>query len=276
MKRMQKNEMNILVSFDKNYISPFYTMLKSLALNNPGETFHVWLLHSAIPAEELRMLEEYCGEQRAAFTAVQVDRGIFQNAPISKRYPQEMYYRLLAPCLLPESVEKVLYLAPAILVINPLRPLWEMELEGRAFAAASHTGLTDVMNGVNRVRLGTNHDYYNSGVMLIDLEKARELVKPEDIFQCVREHESELVLPDQDVFNYLYGEQTVPVDDALWNYDARYYSTYLIRSGGMYHMDWVMGNTAVLHFCGKNKPWAPSYSHRFGALYKHYMQVAAR
>ena len=35
-------------------------------------------------------------------------------------------------------------------------------------------------------------------------------------------------------------------------------------------------NTAILHFCGKRKPWNKAYVGRFGVLYKHYMQLAAR
>lgn len=273
---MKNDRINLLVTFDKNYIKPFQTMLKSLLSNNPRETIQVWLLHSGIPQKDLQTLVEYCNIHCVSLTPLKVDREIFQNAPISKRYPQEMYYRLLAPHLLPMSIEKILYLDPDILVINPLRPLWNVELNGCAFAAASHTGITDMINGINRVRLGTEHDYYNSGVMLMDLTKARAIVKRDEIFLCVSEHEAELLLPDQDVFNFLYGLQTLPVDDAIWNYDARYYSNYLIRSGGVYNLDWVIQNTAILHFCGKRKPWVTSYFHRFAALYKHYMQAATR
>ncbi|MGI6027962.1 MAG: glycosyltransferase family 8 protein [Candidatus Heteroscillospira sp.] len=273
---MTKDTMNLLVTFDKHYIGPFKTMLKSLVINNPDEDFHIWLLHSAVPDDELDRLREYCAAQGADFTAIRVERSFFQSAPISKRYPQEMYYRLLAPQLLPGGLKKILYLDPDILVINPLRPLWETELGGCAFAAASHSGLTDVMNDVNRMRLGTNHDYYNSGVMLMDLEKARELVKPEDIFAYVREHGAELMLPDQDVFNALYGTYTKPLPDEIWNYDARYFSSYVIASLGEHEMDWLIRNTAILHFCGKKKPWKTPYPSRFNALYRHYMNLARR
>ena len=86
-------------------------------------------------------------------------------------------------------------------------------------------------------------------------------------------HARELVLPDQDVLNALYGERTLELDDAVWNYDARNFNTYLLRSGGECGLDWVLGHTAILHFCGKTKPWQPGYLHRFGALYKHYIQL---
>ena len=251
-------------------------MLCSLINNNPGESVRVWLLHSAIPPEELQALGDWCAARGAALTPLQVDRSAFRDAPVSRQYPQEMYYRLLAPRLLPESVKKVLYLDSDILVLNPMRALWDMDLQGHAFAAASHSGVFAVMNGVNRIRLNTDHDYYNSGVMLMDLDKAREIVRPEDVFACVRDHAAELVLPDQDVFNFLYGAHTLPLPDAVWNYDARYYAAYRLRSEGVCDLDWVMQNTVFLHFCGKRKPWASSHASRFAALYKHYMQLASR
>lgn len=273
---MQNRRLDLLVTFDENYIGPFRTMLTSVIMNNPGEKIHVWLLHSAIPQSKQEELGTYCAFQGVTLTPVRIERRIFEHAPVSKQYPQEMYYRMLAPHLLPESAKKVLYLDPDILVINPLRPLWDLDLNGRTFAAAAHSGVTDIINGINRVRLDTEHDYFNSGVMLMDLVKARTVVIPDEIFQCVREHESDLLLPDQDVFNRLYGKHTLPVDDVIWNYDARRYSDYLIRGGGAYHMDWVMKNTAILHFCGRRKPWRPSYANRFAALYKNYMQIALR
>lgn len=101
------------------------------------------------------------------FLPISVDDELFQEAPSPTRYPKEMYYRLLAPQLLPEGVQQVLYLDPDILVINPLRPLWETDLRGHLFAAAAHTGKTELANNVNKLRLKTDHDYYNSGVLLM-------------------------------------------------------------------------------------------------------------
>lgn len=273
---MEHDKINILVSFDKNYIKPFEVMLKSLVVNNPDEKLHIWLLHSAISREDLIGLEEFCSSLRAAFTPIQVKREMFEHAPISKQYPQEMYYRLLAPLLLPEYMERILYLDPDMLIINSIRPLWEMDLGENTFAAASHSDAFDVVNSVNRVRLGKEHDYFNSGVMLIDLIKARKLIRAEEIFACVREHAAELLLPDQDVFNYLYGYNTLPIADEIWNYDARYFTEYQLRSNGACTIDWIMQNTVILHFCGKKKPWKPKHVSRFTALYKHYMSLAFR
>ena len=243
---MKRDTIHLLVSFDQNYTGPFQVMVKSLAASNPSEDFYIWLLHSAIPDGTLRELEQYCAANRMLLTPVSVDRALFETAPVSKTYPQEMYYRLLAPLLLPDTLERVLYLDPDILVINPVRPLWELSLGEHTFAAASHSGVFALINDVNRARLGQEHDYFNTGVLLIGLRKARSLIKADAIFQCVREQAERLLLPDQDVFNVLYGDQTLQVDDAVWNYDARYFSAYLMRSDGQCTMDWVKDSKEII------------------------------
>ena len=268
--------MELLVTVDKNYIPPLQVMLTSLYMNNPGEDVEVYLLHSKLQEKELEPLEKQCGRLGYKFFPVKIEDSWFSQAPVPKHYPREMYYRLLAPCFLPQKLHRILYLDPDILVINSLKPLWETDMKGRLFAAAAHTGKTNLANNINQVRLGTTHKYFNSGVLLINLDQGRKEILPEEIFRYAGEHAKELLLPDQDILNAVFGSRTLELDDYLWNYDARNYSTYLLRSGGVCDMDWVMGNTGILHFCGKTKPWQAGYIHRFGILYKHYMQINRR
>ena len=267
---------HLLMTLDERYVPQLQVLLTSLHINNPGEGFHLWLMHRGLPPAALEAIKAQCGRYGYGFSPVEVDGSLFAGAPVTRQYPQEMYYRLLAPHLLPESLERVLYLDPDILVINPLRPLWELDLAGHLFAAAAHTGHTELANNVNRVRLGTRHDYYNSGVLLMDLKAGRDHIVPSEVFQYAADHAKELLLPDQDMLNALYGEQVLELSDAVWNYDARNYNTYYLRSGGTCDLDWVMSHTAILHFCGKSKPWKRGYAHRFGLLYKHYRSLTWR
>ncbi|HHY53308.1 MAG TPA: glycosyltransferase family 8 protein [Clostridiales bacterium] len=269
--------MNLLITINANYRYPFKVMLHSFFVSNPHvKDLTIYLLHSHIPSQQLEELERCCAVYHAKLIPIAVDPSLFENAPTNKRYPKEMYYRLLSPLILPEHVDRVLYLDPDTLIINPIQSLWEMDLQGNAFAAASHTGLTEMANGINFARLSIDHEYFNTGIMLIDLAQARKIVKADDIFQCVSKYEKILILPDQDVFNVLYGDQTLPVDDVIWNYDVRNYSKYVIRSKGKYDWNWVMHNTAILHFCGKNKPWNNESKNPFVILYRHYMSLSEK
>ena len=146
------------------------------------------------------------------FFAIQADGALFDDAPVTRQYPKEMYYRLLAGALLPGALQRAIYLDPDILVINPIRPLWETDLAGNLFAAAAHTGKTELANSVNQLRLGTERAYYNSGVLLMDLDAARKKIDPQHLFQYVQRHRKELLLPDQDLLNALYSEQILPLE----------------------------------------------------------------
>ena len=267
---------DLLVSLDENYLPQLRVMLYSASLNNPGVHFRVFLLHRGFSTELLSSLSRQLEVLDMELRAIRVDERLFEHAPVMKQYPQEMYYRLLAAQLLPEDMDRIIYLDPDILVINPLTPLWRLDMGGKLFAAAAHTGMTELANNVNRLRLGTEHNYFNSGVLLIDLARCRAEVKPEEIFSYVSEHAEELLLPDQDVLNALYSSRILELDDALWNYDARNFKNYLMRSNGVADMEWVIEHTAVLHFCGRAKPWKPHYRHRFGMLYLHYEQLTRR
>ena len=110
-------------------------------------------------------------------------------------------------------------------------------------------------------------------MLLMNLPMMRSCVHPQDVFDFVERNAALLVLPDQDVLNALYAERILPLDERLYNYDARKYSEYLVASQGKCDMAWVMENTRILHFCGKKKPWKKTVAGRFLALYRHYMAL---
>ena len=275
-KRMHTEPMNVLLTLDANYLPALPALLKSLFVNNPRELFHIYLVHDDLTPEHIEPVNAFCTRNLAKLVPVRVPESLFRDAPVNFHYSRAMYYRLLAARLLPRTLERVLYLDPDILVINPLRPLYDTDFGDNLYAAAAHVGLTNLATYVNQMRLNAfdTEYYYNSGVLLLNLRRQRERVRSSDIFDFVRERGAELILPDQDILNALYGKHTFPLDSALYNYDCRRFDTYLLKSGGEMTMEWVMRNTVLLHFCGKKKPWRGNYSGRFNALYKHYMHLA--
>jgi len=266
--------MNILVTINSNYIKPLKVMLKSLFLNNPEEKFIVYLLHSSLTTEELDDLKQYIAGQGHELKVVTIDDNYFRDAPVLLHYSKEMYYRLLAFKFLPLELDRILYLDPDILVINPIRELYNQNMEGYLFAAAYHDLLT--VREINKLRLKPYEidAYYNSGVLLMNLELQRQTIDEQEIFEFVDRNKVKLLLPDQDIINALYAKQIKNLDEKLYNYDTRHYSYYKLTSNGLWDMDYVIRNTVILHFCGKKKPWLKGYSGRFHSLYKHYEKLA--
>lgn len=278
MEQEKSETIEILVTIDQNYIKPLEVMMYSMRLNNLDETLRVWLIHDNIDNSALSGLEKFGEKINIEIKTVAMNENIiFPDSLLNFHdYPKEMYFRLLSSQVLPNDLHRVIYLDPDILVINSIKPLWDLDLKGQMFAASVHEGLTDIMSSINNIRLGTSTGYFNSGIMLMDLDKMRQKIKIEDITKAIEEHHDTLILPDQDILNYLYGEDILKIPETRWNYDARAYSVYLTRSTGTCNIEWVMENTSILHFCGKPKPWQKEKHSRFKTLYLNYQQMVNR
>lgn len=266
-------KLELLFTLDAGYIQPFKVALNSIHMNSNDAPIRVWLIHDGIDEALLEEVRQQTALYGWDFEPVTVNGDLFNNAPTEARYPREMYFRLLAGNILPDTVHKVLYLDPDILVINSLLPLWNTDLDGHMLTASTHTGVIDVTTTLNKLRLNTEHGYFNSGIMLMDLDQARTTIKWDDIKRTIDEYGDYLMLPDQDILNHLYGSTILEVPDEVWNYDARNYVTYLTRSLGKQDIHWVMANTAILHFNGKPKPWSDRHDNRFTALYLNYAKL---
>lgn len=265
---------NILVTLNSNYLYPLKVMLKSLFFNNPGNIFAIYLIHTDIKEAELADIQQFIADNGQTLNVIKIADDYFDKAPTVFYYTKEMYYRLLAFKLLPEELDRILYLDPDILVLNPVNGLYDLDMQDNFFAAAYHD--IPAVKKVNKLRLNLYDidEYYNSGVLLMNLALQRQNIDEHMIFEFVEKNHAKLIMPDQDVLNALFAKKIYPLDEKLYNYDARYFRYYKISSNGFCNMNYVIRNTIFLHFCGKRKPWKQDYSGKFEALYKHYEKWA--
>lgn len=266
--------MNVLVTLNSKYLKPLKVMLKSLFLNNLQETFTIYLMHSSIKKKELEDLDQYVQHHGSTLKVILMEDRFFQNAPILLHYTKEMYYRLLAFKFLPQDLERILYLDPDLLVINPVRGLYETDLGDNLYAAAYHD--IGAISEINKIRFYPYgiEAYHNSGVLLMNLNQQRKSIDEKEIFEFVEKHRSTLIMPDQDIMNALYAKEILSLDEKIYNYDARYFQYYKLKTNGAWDMDYLIYHTVIIHFCGKKKPWHKSYNGKFHSLYKHYEKLA--
>jgi lipopolysaccharide biosynthesis glycosyltransferase len=266
--------MHILVTLNENYINPLKVMLKSLFLNNPEHRVTIHLMHSSISEVKIDDLNDYIHQEGHELNVIFVEENQFSDAPVVKHFSKEMYYRLLAFKMLPDDLDKVLYLDPDILVINEIHTLYQTDLSEHLYAAAYHDRMA--LTEINKLRLLPYEidAYYNSGVLLMNLQLQREKVKEQQIYEFVEENKKRLILPDQDILNGLYSKEIKNVDEILYNFDARFYHYYRLENKNKVDMDYIIRNTSIIHFCGKKKPWHKNYAGPFHSLYKHYEKLA--
>ncbi len=257
--------LNILVTLNERYLPYLNVMLASLIHHNAECQLDVYLLHSSIPDSALATTERLLC-RRGQLIPIRVSALTLDSAPTTGRYPYEIYYRLFAARLLPETLDRVLYLDPDLVVNGSLLSLYHLPMQDDYFAAASHTG--PVLNLVNTVRLGMEKGspYINSGVMLMNLSLLRAQQREEDVFSFIESRKKRLILPDQDIISGLYGRQIVTLDTFRYNMTERLYWLHKPFHREL-TLDWVRKNAVIIHYCGRNKPWKSVYVGQLNRFY---------
>ena len=95
---------------------------------------------------------------------------------------------MLVTELLPQNVNRALYLDTDILIRGNLQDLYNMNLDGNLIATVIDK-MCDNENEVHleRIRLYRPYHYVNSGVLLFDLSSMRENINVNDIFKIITE-----------------------------------------------------------------------------------------
>ncbi len=266
--------MNILVTLNAGYLRQLIVMIYSLLKANPKTAVSLYVVHTTLTDAHFAQLNRICPE-RLTVHSILVPEGFLAGAPTTKRYPVEMYYRIFAARLLPEAVERVLYLDPDLVVLNPLDALYTLEFGAHLFAAASHIPPDSSLTRINDLRLSRpqGSSYVNSGVMLMNIRALRREQNEAEVFDYIETHRSALLLPDQDVINAVYTPRILTVDHLRYNLSERCFHLHNLRLENWEHpltLDWVRQNTAIVHYCGRNKPWKKKY---FGSLNCFYLEL---
>ena len=270
-----KEPIAVLVTLDALYLRPLCVMLRSLAARTPERDFRVFVLHSSLTPADLDTVRRAIEGCRMTLEEIRVSGGGLDGAPTTDRYPREMYYRIFAAQVLPPELDRVLYLDPDVLAINPVEKLYATPMGDALFAACSHVHAS--LRKLNELRLGMKKDapYINSGVMLLNLSRLRREQHPETVQEWLAEHKS-LFLPDQDVISTLYGDRILLLDALQYNLGEKFYLSCRLRprsvGEGRPDLAWVRQNTVLIHYCGRNKPWKPRYIGELGVFYDEFLR----
>ena len=271
-KRKPEETLNLLFCVNRKFLSLFVSCLTSIARSGGYGHYDAYVLHSDFAQPEIDALgRDFLGT--VDFHFIRVPETLFDGFPETSRYPKQIYYRLAAHLLLPETLERILYLDVDTVIINPLKELYETDFAGNYYIGCTHT--RELLTKINQARLHSEKavSYINTGVLLLNLPALRENVRLEDIRDYTNERKHALILPDQDILTALYGDKVKLADTMRYNLSDRILAFY---NGNhpreRVDLDWVRQNSVVIHYCGKNKPWNGDYTGVLGVFYRELME----
>lgn len=259
--------MNIVSCSDYNFIIPLGVMMHSLCINNEsgGIVFHI-IIDNSVTKEQKEQLHTVVSDKDTIFFYnINIDNIKDYLIVKIENFPIPIYYRLLMARILPASIHKVLYLDADIIVRHDLSKLWNTSIENFAVAA-----IPNQSNG-NRFweRLNYSKDlgYFNSGVLLLNLDYIRENNLTEQFISYVKENPEKLLMPDQDVLNYTlrHCKKNLPV---CFNAQEGFYRIPP-ESVFVKDFDSDISDPFIVHYT-KEKPWNKNCKHPLRNLYYYY------
>lgn len=266
--------MNLLFCIDRGFIPLLGTCVRSILKNGGCEHYEAYVLHSDLTQADQAAIRRF-GGTGMHFTFLTVQEELFEGFPASERYPRQIYYRLIAPLLLPRDMERILYLDVDTVVINPLTELETLPFGSAWFMACTHVRYA--LSKLNQARLGMDlgkdTPYLNSGVILYNLPLFREGLDISRIRAYASEKKNALLLPDQDILTAVCGEHVRLLDPLRYNLSDRILAFHNADlRGPQLDADWVRRNGVIVHYCGRNKPWREGYR---GVLDVFYREIAS-
>lgn len=273
---MNSEKVQILCCTDDGYAMQYGVMLTSLFETNPDLSFHIWILTFGMSKENECRFQNLKNKYGAVnISIVYVDATDYQFCPLheNEKYTRSGYLPLFASKILPESIGKILYLDGDLLINCSIRDLWSTNIENKALAA-----VIDIDSINHQKRLNTKSTYYNSGVILLNLDYAREhnlVSKYIDRLVYLDTHRDEFVLHDQDVFNYVCDgyAQILPLKYNLqMPWLLKDFPTNQAIKDEV--LDVLGKDSFILHFCYKTfKPWNNHYINPpYTKLWRNYLK----
>lgn len=265
--------MNIVFITDDAYTQHAGVMLESLFQTNKGIYANIYCLSFSLCQENKDKLRVVC-QDRAKLTFIEGkdQQDFLKSLAVGgnvKQWNPIMYLKCFMHLLLPNDVQRLLFLDVDMVINHDLKPLFEMELYGKVVAGADDWKYSYLHK--ERIGLSTMDEYINSGVLLVDVEKWRNMAQKCSMDAFLKKNKTDII-NDQDVFA-LYFKGKILLIEQKWNVTTYWFERKpRIMDKYLPQLVEVRCNPYIIHFCEPIKPWFKECRHPYVKLYKRYLK----
>lgn len=270
--------MEIVCSTDNCYVMQTGIMLTSLFENNREADISVHVLHNGIDSNSITLIERIACDYGQKITFYLVDESLFSAFPIGRDGQNThvgtsyaTYYRLFLSELLPNDINRVLYLDGDIIVMDSLNELWATDMHDKAIAAVPDS-YNNKIEHYNRLHYPQPMGYFNAGVLLINLDYWRTNKVVSAFCQYASARHDSLYCHDQDILNYVFRDCKIVLPlrynmlNEYWFQTRHSVVSWEFESQMLYGQQ----HPAIIHFTGLPKPWFSNCRHPMKPEFEHY------
>ncbi len=245
------DEINILYCLNDAYLYPMINMLYSMRLYNQTRV-NVFVLTTSFSEQSEQKLIEHCQKlnvnahiQRIEFEAEMKNAG---------HYSVDMYLRIFAFKYLPSNIHKILYVDADMLFCDDVEKIYDNNISNCKIACVAEPCQKKLKK--LKHRLGVEHLYFNSGMLLMNLDNIRKGWNEENVWNYIKRYTPLLTYPDQDILNVMCKEEDLMFLNGICN--------NMIRHNSLKNKT---KDTVLVHYVGKKKPWNVQFLRKHERLF---------
>ncbi len=259
------SQIHVAIAFDKNYLHPFYALMSSIFYNHAPKQVKIHAIATGISDEEKDGIVLYVKQNNSVIQFYTFDESLVRDFVLLDMWTHAVYYRLLFPLLITDKINRLLYLDSDTLVIQNLNELCSINMESFPVAAVYDNYVkTQPLLGIN-----TEGEYFNSGVLLIDIGKWKEQRITELAIEYLKCYPERIKFVDQCALNAVLKGNWKKLDGRFNLIYSRVPQSISKRQLRMF-----LQNKVIIHFT-LERPWSMLCKNRLSFLYHYYLKKSS-
>ena len=277
---------HIVYATDDNFAEILGVSLVSLYENSKDvDDIIVYVLDSGISDENIKKLKslpkKYSRSDLSFIKATDISKELSMNVNLD-RGSLSQYARLFVSSVLPAKLDRVLYLDCDIIINKSISELWNLDIKGKTIAA-----LKDAFSKQYRKNIDLEPDdiMFNSGVMLIDLDKWRRENIESKLLEFIRKKNGKIQQGDQGALNAILSKETFCLEPRFNSvtifYDFSYEEMMVYRKPVDFYpreeIELAVREPSIIHYTTSflsKRPWYEGCEHRYVAEWFKYKDMS--
>ena len=253
---MQNNIPIFLASNDK--YAPFVATTIASVCYNTKSFCEFYVLDSGISNLNKRRIELLKGKfNNFSVEYLKIDLNEFKNFQLLPHISLDTYSRFFIPILKPE-LDKVIYIDIDVSVLGDIKELYDVDLKDRFLGAVPEYYVINKQKIIAKkldIRYNENKQFFNAGILLINLRKWRENNITEKLFEVQSKYNHKLTNGDQDVLIKQFYEDYLVLDSKFNLLSGQIVYKKEFSKDVEKMVDNAIKNPIIRHFETPNKPW---------------------
>lgn len=267
--------MNVVYVSNDGYVEHLAAGLHSVYAENRDSVVNAFVVSVGIKEENadgLRAISESFGQTLHIIEFSDIADKLGFDAE-GERFNISTFGRFFLGDLLPEPIDRVIYMDSDTVVTGSLKGMWEQDLKENVVACAMEP--TIYKETKEALGFKAEEPYYNAGVMLIDLDKWRRENTKDRLLEFYKANVGKLKFCDQDAINVILKNRISTLNPKYNFFSNYYYFSYraLVKINSAYdeigekNFIEAKEHPSIVHFAGDERPWKAGCRNHYAGVY---------